>query len=349
MKLSFDNVKRLAIVLFTIALIILFLRVLANVLVPLVFAVLLAFLMFPIYSRLTKWKLPRIVAGLMCTIILWAFGIGLVTLMGWQVAGFIDDMEQVKKNINEGTNSLYVWIEQNTHYTKKEQVKMLQERMEGALGNVSTYLMGFFTTTTALFMSSILVTIYTFLLLIYHAKFKTFLRIAIKDEVKEKHTLALVSDISQVGKKFLKGTIYDIIIVAILCSIGFFALGIKQPIFLGLLVAVLNVIPYVGATVGGLIPMFVALITTNDWRIALGAGAVCMVVQLIDNNIIMPKVVGASVSVNALFTTMALIGGFLLWGVAGMILAIPLMGIFKVVCDHVEELKPYGYLMSEKE
>ena len=104
-----------------------------------------------------------------------------------------------------------------------------------------------------------------------------------------------------------------------------------------------------GATVGGLIPVLVALITTSDWRIALGAGAVCMVVQLIDNNIVMPKVVGSSVSVNALFTTMALIAGYLLWGIAGMVLAIPLMGIFKVVCDHVEELKPYGYLMCEKD
>lgn len=349
MQLSFDNIKRLAIVLFTIGLIIAFLHLLANVLVPLAFAMLFAFLLFPVYSRLTKWKFPRILAGLVCIIIIWVFGVGLVSLMGWQVAGFVEDIEQVKQNINAGGNSLFKWIEQNTHYTKKEQITMLQERMQGALGGISTYMMGFFTATTAFFMSAILVTIYTFLLLIYHTKFKIFLKIAIKDEVKEQHTLALVSDISQVGKKFLKGTIYDILIVAALCSIGFFALGIKQPIFLGVLVAVLNVIPYVGATVGGLIPVFVALITTNDWRIAVGAGVVCMVVQLIDNNIIMPKVVGSSVSVNALFTTMALIGGYLMWGVAGMILAIPLMGIFKVVCDHVEQLKPYGYLMSEKE
>lgn len=349
MQLSFDNIKKLAIVLSTIALIIAFLYLLANVLVPLVFAMLLAFLLFPVYSRLTKWRFPRIIAGLICIIIIWISGMGLVTLMGWQVAGFVQDIEQVKKNITDGSDQLFQWIEQNTHYSKKEQVAMLQERMKAALGNISSSLVGFFTATTAFFMSAILVTIYTFLLLIYHTKFKTFLRIAIKDEQKEKHTLALVSDISQVGKKFLKGTIYDILIVATLCSIGFFALGIKQPVFLGLLVAVLNVIPYVGATVGGLIPVFVALVTTNDWRIAIGAGVVCVVVQLIDNNIIMPKVVGSSVSVNALFTTMALIGGFLLWGVAGMILAIPLMGIFKVLCDHVEELKPYGYLMSEKD
>jgi len=349
MKLSLENIKKLAMVLFTIALIILFLKVLANVLVPLVFAILLAFLMFPIYSRLNKWRIPKIVAGLACIILLWLFGIGLVALMGWQVSGFVDDIEAVKKNINEGSNALFKWIEQNMHYSKKEQVAMLQERMKEGLGSLSTYLMGFFSATTAFLMSSILVTIYTFLLLLYHTKFKTFLRIAIKDKTKEEHTLKLVTDISQVGKKFLKGTLYDIVIVATLCAIGFFALGLKQAIFLGILVAILNVIPYVGATVGGLIPVLVALITTSDWRIALGAGAVCMVVQLIDNNIVMPKVVGSSVSVNALFTTMALIAGYLLWGIAGMILAIPLMGIFKVVCDHVEELKPYGYLMSEKD
>lgn len=349
MKLSFDNIRKLAMVLFTIALIILFLKVLANVLVPLVFATLLAFLMFPTYSRLTKWRIPKIVAGLFCIILLWLFGAGLIALMGWQIASFVDDMEQVKHNINEGTNALFLWIEQNMHYSKKEQLAMIQERAKEGIGSVSAYLMGFFSATTAFLMSSILVTIYTFLLLLYHSKFKTFLRVAIKDGEKEQRTLKLVTDISQVGKKFLKGTLYDIIIIATLCAIGFFALGLKQAIFLGILVAVLNVIPYIGATVGGLIPFFVALITTNDWRIALGAGAVCVVVQLIDNNIVMPKVVGSSVSVNALFTTMALIGGFLLWGIAGMVLAIPLMGIFKVVCDHVEELKPYGYLMSEKD
>ena len=97
MKLSLENIKKLAMVLFTIALIILFLKVLANVLVPLVFAILLAFLMFPIYSRLNKWRIPKIVAGLACIILLWLFGIGLVALMGWQVSGFVDDIEAVKK------------------------------------------------------------------------------------------------------------------------------------------------------------------------------------------------------------------------------------------------------------
>ena len=107
--------------------------------------------------------------------------------------------------------------------------------------------------------------------------------------------------------------------------------------------------PYVGATVGAVVPLLVGLVYNNNWKIGLLAVAVCIIVQFIDNNFIMPKVVGASVSINPLFSTLALILGFMLWGVPGMILAFPLMGILKVVCDHVEELKPLGYLFSEKD
>jgi predicted PurR-regulated permease PerM len=132
-------------------------------------------------------------------------------------------------------------------------------------------------------------------------------------------------------------------------SIGFLALGINHAIFLGITAALLNVIPYVGVLIGSIIPVALALITKDSIWIAVGALAVCVVVQFLDNNFITPLVIGAAVSVNPLATTIALILGGMMWGLAGMMLFIPLLGMLKVVFDRVDGLKPLGYLIGEQD
>jgi predicted PurR-regulated permease PerM len=122
---------------------------------------------------------------------------------------------------------------------------------------------------------------------------------------------------------------------------------LKYAILLGFVLAVLNVIPYIGALVGALLPVFVALVTRDSYVYAVVVLGICVTVQFLDNNFITPKVVGSSVSINPLASLVALIGFGSLWGLAGMLLAIPLTGMLKVVCDSVPSLHPYGYLLGE--
>lgn len=349
MHLNLAHVKNLVLVLLAIALIVMFMYVLQPVLVPLVIACLLAFLLFPAYKKLTSWRFPNILAAGICVLFSVMLGLGVAAILVWQCTGFANDFDLIKKNVASNTSELIGWIEQTTHYSKNEQMAMLQKRMGDAVGNFTGYAFSAVNTLLNIMLNATLIAIYTFLLLIYHKKFNRILALLVTEKDKQDHIREVILAISQVGKFFLKGTLMDVVIISVLSAIGFLIIGLKQAIFLGILLAVLNIIPYVGATLGAVIPLLVGLVYNNDWKIGLLAVAVCLVVQFIDNNFVMPKVVGNSVSINPLFSTLALIAGFMLWGITGMILSIPLMGIFKVVCDHVEELKPIGYLLSEKD
>jgi predicted PurR-regulated permease PerM len=125
-------------------------------------------------------------------------------------------------------------------------------------------------------------------------------------------------------------------------------LGINHAILLGVIAGFLNIIPYIGVLIGSLFPIVMALLTKDSIWIAVGALGVCVVVQFLDNNFITPNVVGSSVSINPLATLIVLVIGGMLWGVAGMMLFIPYLGMLKVVLDNVDGLKPFGYLIGEE-
>ncbi len=349
MQLNINHIKNIVLVLLAIALIVFFLYILKPVILPLIIACLLAFLLFPAYKRLTGWRVPRLLAAGICVLLSVLLFMGIAAILIWQLFGFANDFDLIKTNTAVALNSVVDWIEHTTHYSKNEQMAMLQERFNQSISNFTGYAFSAVNTIMTTLVSATLVAIYTFLLLIYNQKFNRILGLIVKNKEKLEASKEVITAISKVGKQFLKGTLMDVLIISALASIGFLIIGLKQAIFLGILLAVLNIIPYVGATLGAVIPLLVGIVYNNDWRIGLAAVAVCIAVQFIDNNFVMPKVVGSSVSINPLFSTLALIIGFMLWGVTGMILSIPLMGIFKVVCDHVEELKPYGYLFSEKD
>jgi predicted PurR-regulated permease PerM len=140
----------------------------------------------------------------------------------------------------------------------------------------------------------------------------------------------------------------DVLILAILNSTGFLLLGIKHAILFGVLAAMLNIIPYIGVMIGSILPILMALLTKDEIGYALGALGVCVFVQFLDNNFITPYVVGSSVSINPLTATIVLVASAIIWGISGMILCLPLAGMFKVIFDNIESLKPYGFLIGEE-
>jgi predicted PurR-regulated permease PerM len=131
-------------------------------------------------------------------------------------------------------------------------------------------------------------------------------------------------------------------------SLGFLALGLEHAILLGVTAAVLNIIPFIGPWLGALLAMLIAVLTKDSGMYVLGALGVVLFSQFIDNNFITPKVVGSSVSINPLASLVALFASGMLWGVVGMVLAIPVMGILKIICDEVPGLGPWGFLIGEE-
>jgi predicted PurR-regulated permease PerM len=145
---------------------------------------------------------------------------------------------------------------------------------------------------------------------------------------------------------YLKGLVVEGIMVGILNSVALLILGIDYAILLGILGALLNVIPYIGGIVAVALPMMIALATKSSPWFAVYVLIAHYIVQLIDNNLIVPYIVASKVRINALFSIIVIIAGNALWGIHGMFLAIPLLAVIKLIFDHIEPLKPWGFLLG---
>ena len=129
--------------------------------------------------------------------------------------------------------------------------------------------------------------------------------------------------------------------------IGLLALGIDHAIFFGILSGVLTIIPYVGIIIGALFPLIMALITKDSIWYAVGVVIVFAVVQFLEGNFITPRITGSKVSINALAAIIALVIGGKILGIAGMILAVPAIGVLKIILPHTE-LKSFVILLEDK-
>jgi predicted PurR-regulated permease PerM len=141
----------------------------------------------------------------------------------------------------------------------------------------------------------------------------------------------------------------EMTIVFSLNALGFLLIGIKYAIFLALVAALLNLIPYIGMIVANIFCMLITLISNETMKLAdvFWVFVVLALVQFIDNNFLMPMIVGSKVRINALVTIVGVLVGGALCGVPGMFLAIPGLAVLKVVFDRADGLKPYGMLLGD--
>jgi predicted PurR-regulated permease PerM len=150
-----------------------------------------------------------------------------------------------------------------------------------------------------------------------------------------------------VAHQYLSGLSMMILMLWVLYGIGFSIVGIRNPLFFAVLCGMLEIVPFVGNLTGTTLTVVMALSQGGGGGMALGVLAVYLCVQFVQSYILEPLIVGAEVNINPLFTIIVLVVGELVWGIPGLILAIPLLGIAKIICDNVEGLKPIGFLIGE--
>lgn len=314
-------------------------------LVPIVFASLLAMLMAPVCRRLESWGLNRTFATVGCILILLLVVGGIVLIISTQISTFAENLSQIRSKGQELLQQAQGWIEQQIGMSPEEQEEVVKKEAEksGQQGPTlpAMILAGIISTLTGL----VLTLVITFLMIFNKEQFEGFFLRLYDDQDKDK-VKTVVGQISQVSQKYLTGRAMSVLIIATLYSIGLLIVGVKNAVLLAGIAALLTVIPYLGTVLGGLFPVLMGLLT-QDVQTALSAAVVMVAVQTIDNYFIEPNVVGGEVNLNALWSILSIIAGGMIWGVSGMILFLPLFGIIKIICDHVEALKPIGYLMGE--
>lgn len=338
---------RVAVKFMLLGLVIAFLVIAKVLLVPLTIAMFFTFLLLPVSRRLESWRVPRPVAIIISIACALAFFGALFYFLYSQFVSFADDWPELRRNIIEKMTQLQQFIFQKLNISLQDQEKWIDQKMEEASGSGDDILMTMFSATGAFLANLALIPIYIFFMTYYRSKIMEFITMVSSNP--DKGVVREVTDkVTVVSQKYLKGLFWDIMILTVLNSSGFLVLGLKHAILFGLLASILNVIPYIGVLIGSLLPVLMALLTKDEIGYALGALGVCVVVQFLDNNIITPYVVGSSVSINPLTATIVLVAGAMIWGVFGMVLCLPLTGMAKVICDNVDSLKPFGYLIGEE-
>lgn len=316
-------------------------------LIPFTIAVFFTFLLLPVSRKLMQWKFPRTLAIVTSIVLAAAVFVGLLYFFYTQVANFSDDWPELQQKLGEKWDAIQQYISREFHITRRAQGKWVDKKLAELAESGHVYVLGIFSATGAFLANLALIPIYIFFLTLYKEKFKEFIRLRNVHKNPEE-VLNIIARISTVSQKYLKGILLDVLILSVLNSTGFLILGLKHAILFGVLASILNIIPYVGVLIGSILPVIMAILTKDAFSYALGAALVCWVVQLIDNNFVTPYVVGSSVSINPFTAVVVLILGALIWGVPGMILCIPITGMIKVICDNVEALKPYAFLMGEE-
>ena len=317
----------------------------APFLIPLVFAALLSMLLVPVCSWLEKKGVNKAIATLLSMLILIVFLAGVVAFVSWQVSDLAEDTAKLEQEISEKYSQLTKYISDElgiSEQKQKEFIKKQQESSGDRMALVGSILGGLGSFLTNL----LLVFVYIFLLLYFRERIKRFV-IRIVPNKEEGKAVKVVDNLQQVSQKYLTGLSLMIIGLWIMYSIGFTLVGVKNAIFFAVLCGLLEIVPFVGNLVGNILTILMSLSQGGDMNMVIGILVTYGTIQFIQSYILEPLVVGAEVNINPLFTIVGLVAGELVWGIAGMIVAIPLMGIAKIVCDHVDILKPFGELIGE--
>lgn len=303
-----------------------------------------SFLLLPICRKLQRWRWPLWLAAATSCLGLLLLFFGLITFMGWQYAHFGKDLPALQETLLTRIDNGQAWLESRFNVSQTQQSAWLNKELSSLAESGGAMAMNLFSATGAVLATTIVIPIVTFFLLLLKARFREFFNRLHPDGA----VLRVVENISVLSRQWLKGVLTVMLFLAVLDSIGFLALGLKYAILLGVTAAILNVVPYVGPWLGALMPALIALLTKDSAMYAVGVLGVIAVTQFIDNNFITPKVVGSSVSINPLASIIALIAWGMLWGLMGLILAIPITGMIKLVFDEVPGLKPWGYIIGDE-
>jgi predicted PurR-regulated permease PerM len=316
-------------------------------LVPMSLAALLAMLMLPLCKKFESWRFPRGVAIVLCILIILLTFLGLISLFTWQIADFARDIPTLQVQLNKKLDMLQGFVERQTNISPERQLEYIREQFSTFLESAGQYMTGILSATTGTLATIGILAIYIFFFMFYREKFERF-TLMITPNAEHDKVKNIIGQISLVTQQYLSGVLIVVVILSTLNSVGLLVIGIRQAIFLGCLAGLLNIIPYIGVLIGSLLPIIIALLTKDGIGPAIAVAGVFVFVQFLENNFLTPNIVGGKVKINPLASIIALLIGGSLWGVAGMILFIPFLGIAKIIFDNIEDLRPYGYLIGDE-
>jgi predicted PurR-regulated permease PerM len=340
--------ERYALTLIAICLTIFFLIMGSNIFIPLVFALIFSILLYPL-ARLfeNKLHLGRFLSALLPVLILITCVFAFVFFLTKEMVNFSQDFPELKKRMSDIFSDLQHWISKEFHVNTRQQQDYLNKSTTNILANAANSISSFFISFAGFALWIIFVFLYTFFIIYYRKLLLKFI-LYLFDDKHSQNVHEVVAESRTMIYSYISGLLIEMAIVGIANCTIFSIMGIKYAILLGIIAAVLNIIPYLGIYTATALIMLVTFANSTG-NSALSVGIALLSVHLIDANILMPRIVGSRVKMNAFITIIAVIVGEYVWGISGMFLFIPITGIFKIISSRVEGMKPWAILIGTEE
>lgn len=316
-----------------------------DIILPLTFSLIIAILLNPFVNYLQRKGCNRVAAIFIAVFLAFLVTVGLLYLIGSQVSMFTDSLPQLKQKLNVIFKDSIGWVSHHFNVSTAKINEWITKQKSDGMSNSSAMIGQTLTTITNVLVIVFLLPVYIFMLLFYKPLLLDFIaRLFPTDRHKE--VIEVLSQTKSLIQSYLAGLLIEAGLVATLNTAGLLLLGIDYALLIGVIGALLNVIPYIGGIVAIALPMIIAL-ATKEPVYAIYVFGVYMLVQFIDNNFIVPRIVASKVKINALVSIVVVLIGGALWGVPGMFLSLPLTAILKVIFDHITPLKPLGFLLGD--
>lgn len=317
----------------------------AIFLIPIVLAGLLAMLL----TKLSEWLEHKgLNRGLSSSIAVLVFllGIGLLGIaVYWQLSDLTANINEMKEQLANTAEGAREWVSETIGISTNEQKKMIEAQQKEASSQANSLFLSMIDSFINIAVNAILVIVYVFLFLYYRSHLKRFVLRVIPED-KQQNGKQIIDKSVVISGSYLMGLFSMIAMLWVMYAIGFGIVGLEGAIFFAIICGILEIIPFLGNLVGNLIAIFAALAQGGDVQMVIGIIAIYLTVQFLQTYLLEPLVVGQQVNINPLFTIMGLVAGQLLWGIAGLALAIPVLGIVKIICDNTPSLQAYGMLIG---
>ena len=320
----------------------------SDVIMPLILSFFLSLVLLPICRFLTKRKVPNVIAILIAILLLAIVVAIFVWLFFVQINSLIIDFPKIRDNMTAHINNLSAWIERKGHFSTQQQTKILNEQGNKLLNYAGGVLGGVAASATGLLLFFGLIPIYIFFMLYYKNLLLNFVflwfRPANHENVQE-----VMRETESIIKSYIGGLIIQITYMSLLLGITLTLFGIKHAILIAIMFAFLNLIPYIGALIGNAIGVLLTISSSQELSPVFTVLIIIAIVQFLDNNILMPRIVGSKVKINALASIVGVFVGGKLAGISGMFLSLPIIAILKIIFDRTEMFQQWGLLFGEEQ
>lgn len=315
-----------------------------SIIIPIIYSTIIAIVLSPLVSFFTKRKVSQVVAISLTLLISIAMTVFMISFLSIQMMQFSDSFPKLVVKFNQLADSMELWTSDRFHVSKIKVHSMVLKKRAEFINDGGSLIGQTIVSTGSKLVVVLLIPVYVFMILLYQNHLIKFIhKLFNRKEYGEVDDV--LSSTKVIIQSYLVGLLLEALIMAVLNSATLLIIGVDYAILLGVLGAIVNVVPYIGGIISILFPVIIAIVSDSPSD-ALLVVISYLVIQFFDVHYIVPKVVASKVKINALISVIVVLAGGTLWGLPGMFLSIPLTAIVKVIFDHIEQVKPWGFLLG---